>query len=425
MCLKVDLRRMIQKNFLEQPGAFKYFFENHPDGICIVDVEGRFIDVNTTALNMFGYTREEILQTSLDQLFNYSDTNGSKYHKNVNARFETEIQHKRGYLVYVELTCIPLVSDGREKGRFITFEDITEQWLQRKELLHIQEMFSVISEKSQNIISSFSADGVFTYISPTVKALLGYDPEEVIGKPSSFFSHPEDDKRLQVFRNSVYIDQDTVRFTGRVQHKNGEYRWYETTIEVIRNRFGEVIQTICVGRDITDRKEAEEKIAHLAYHDPLTNLPNRRLFKKRLSHLLKESKDELHGLMLLDLDGFKNVNDTYGHEMGDLLLIEVAKRLTQAVEDQGIVSRWGGDEFTVLRTNIGNKADLTSLIERIKDVISEPIIISGKTILITASIGVSFFTDDGNTAEVLIKKADEAMYRVKNQTINVINKNED
>ncbi|QRG65892.1 PAS domain-containing protein [Brevibacillus choshinensis] len=99
-----------------------------------------------------------------------------------------------------------------------------------------------ISEKSQNIISSFSADGVFTYISPTVRTLLGYTPEEVIGKPAVAFNHPDDNKKLLESRSSVRIDQDTVRFTGRVRHKNGGYRWYETTVEFIRDRSGEIMQ---------------------------------------------------------------------------------------------------------------------------------------------------------------------------------------
>ncbi|MBT2758802.1 GGDEF domain-containing protein [Mesobacillus foraminis] len=119
--------------------------------------------------------------------------------------------------------------------------------------------------------------------------------------------------------------------------------------------------------------------------------------------------------MLLDLDGFKYVNDTFGHDIGDLLLIEVAKRLTNAVGEKGFVARWGGDEFTVLQMNIENKGKVTSLKDRIKDVIAEPIIIEGHTLFISASIGVSFSLEDGDTVETLIKNADAAMYREKKQ----------
>ncbi len=400
---------MLHKNVLEQPGAFQNFFENHPDGICVVDVDGHLLHVNASALRMFGYTREELLQTSFVQLLDWSGGSG----ENGEARLELAIPHKRGFFVYVRVTCIPLVSGGQEIGRFITFEDISQQRQQSEFLSNIQEMFLFISEKSQNIISSFSADGVFTYISPTVRTLLGYTPEEVIGKPAVAFNHPDDNEKLLESRSSVRIDQDTVRFTGRVRHKNGGYRWYETTVEFIRDQSGEIMQKICVGRDITDRKEAEETIAHQAYHDSLTNLPNRRLLQSRITQLLEDDRHELHGLMLLDLDGFKCVNDTFGHDTGDLLLIEVAKRLTSAVEENGFVARWGGDEFTVIRTNLDNRADMDALMERIKEVIARPIMIAGHTLSITASIGVSFFLEDGDTVEALIKNADAAMYRAK------------
>lgn len=189
----------------------------------------------------------------------------------------------------------------------------------------------------------------------------------------------------------------------------------ETTAQYIRDQSGYIIQTIGVGQDITERKEAEETIAYLAYHDSETDLPNRRLFKKRLSLLLEESKDGFHGLMLIDLDGFKHVNDTFGHDIGDQLLIEAAKRLKFAVGDKGLVARWGGDEFTVLQTNIESRAEVTSLVEEIKEVISEPFMIADNTIFISASIGVATTLEDGDMVEVLIKNADAAMYNVKNQ----------
>ncbi|MFD0051508.1 PAS domain S-box protein [Actinomycetes bacterium NPDC127524] len=130
-------------------------------------------------------------------------------------------------------------------------------------MVNIQELFSFISEKSQNIISILSADGVFTYISPNVETLLGYSPEEVIGKPATSFNPPDTNRELQDYRDSRFIDKNTFRFTGQVRHKNGDNRWYETTTEIIRDPSGNIIQTIGVGRDITDRKQAEEELASL------------------------------------------------------------------------------------------------------------------------------------------------------------------
>lgn len=399
---------MVHENLLEQPDLFQFLFDNHPDGICIVDTEGHFLYVNVTLLSMFGYTNEELSQASFDHLIHSSDCNNS-------GNFRPAIKHKKGYMVYIKLMSIPLVCNGKEMGNFIRIENITNRVGQNQELTDVQEMFALISEKSQNIISSISADGVFTYISPTVKELLGYNPEEVIGKPAASFNHPETIALLKKHRNSLFIDQNTVRFTGQVRHKNGEYRWYETTAQYIRDRSGEIVQTIGVGRDITDRKEAEEKVMHLAYHDSVTDLPNRLLFKREVSLSLEENSHEIHCLMLLDLDGFKFVNDTFGHDIGDELLIEVARRLTLAAGDKGIVARWGGDEFTIFLANIEKKAIMAPILRRIKEIISAPIIIAGHTITINVSIGVSFSKEDGNTVEALIKNADAGMYRDKNQ----------
>ncbi|GMA65146.1 PAS domain S-box protein [Alicyclobacillus fastidiosus] len=288
--------------FLTQPGMFQYFFDNHPDGICIVDSEGRFLDANQSALNISGYAYEEFVQKSMNEFLEYGGDSQTRYDLNSTEPTEFLIRHRMGHLVYVRIAGIPLIIVGQRMGTFVILEDITQQREQRKELLGIQEMFSFISEKSENIISSFSADGVFTYISPTVKALLGYTPEEVIGKPAVAFNHPDDNEALLKLRNSLTPNQDMDRFIGRVRHKNGKYRWYETTAQYVRDKYGKIIQTIGVGRDITDRKEAEETIAYLAYHDPLTDLPNRRLFMERVNHVLAESKQELHSLMLLDLE---------------------------------------------------------------------------------------------------------------------------
>ncbi|MFB5188729.1 sensor domain-containing protein [Alicyclobacillus fastidiosus] len=398
---------------LAQPGMFQYFFDNHPDGICIVDSEGYVLDANQSALHISGYAYDEIVEKAMNELLGYVGDAQTRPDLNFSEPTELYFRHRMGHMVYVRVASIPVVVDGRKMGMFIEFEDITEQREQRQELLDIQEMFSFIAEKSQNIISAFSPNGVFTYISPTVKALLGYTPEEVIGKPAAAFNHPDDNEELRKFHNLRSSGQSLDRFTGRVRHKNGEYRWYETTAQYIRNESGQIIQTIGVGRDITDRKQAEETIAYLAYHDTLTDLPNRRLFMKRARFALEESQQGRHSLMLLDLDGFKYVNDTFGHDIGDQLLIEVAKRLTDVIGDNDIVARLGGDEFTILQTHIEQMDDWTRFIERIKDVIAEPISIEGHILRVNASIGVALYPSDGTEVETLMRNADVAMYRSK------------
>ncbi|WP_456276638.1 diguanylate cyclase domain-containing protein [Bacillus sp. AK128] len=389
------------QNLLEQ-GSFQNLFENHPDGICVIDSKSQFIYINSALVNMLGYTKNELLQLSLNQL---EKTNGERGSDKYNSRLE--LVHKEGDTITVRLTDLPLIMDGEELGKFLRVEQVEQQ----TELTDIRDIISLISEKSHDVISTISAEGLFTYITPNVKSVLGYTPEEVVGKPATFFNHPDTNKKLLEHRSELVMSQDTVRFISQVRHKNGEYRWYETTANYIRDDSGQIIQTIGLGRDITESKETEAKMTHLAYHDSVTNLPNRRQFISRVNLILEQNKCDSHGLMVIDLNGFKYVNDTFGHDIGDLLLIEVGRRLADAVGEKGLVARWGGDEFTAFRMS-AEEEELASLVERIDDLIAQPIVILGNELSVTASIGVSI-SSPGETLEDLIKKADTAMYQNK------------
>ncbi|WJH36473.1 sensor domain-containing diguanylate cyclase [Paenibacillus sp. CC-CFT747] len=386
-----------------------YAFDHHPDGMAIVDGDGYFIEVNASLVHMLGYTEEKLRQKTWEHLVSRPACSGGG-----SVKSEAAVLHQKGHLVHVRMTCLPYEGKGKERYKLLTLEEVTSPGQPEREGTSTQEMFTFLSEKSQNIISAYSPDRVFTYISPTVTDLLGYAPEEVVGQPAAAFNHPDDNIKLREHHQTVVLDQNTVRFTGRVRHKNGSYRWYETTVEYIRSVSGDILQVIGVGRDITERKEAEETIAHLAYHDMLTELPNRRLFKGRVSLLLKESKG-LHGLLVVDLNGFKDINDTFGHEMGDRLLVEVARRLAAAAGSDGLVARWGGDEFTVLQPYLRNREDLMALQERIRKVLSEPLVVNGRSLAVTASVGAAFFPEDGDSLETLLGHADAAMYRVKHR----------
>lgn len=403
---------MAEHSVLTLPGVFQHYFENHPDGMCVVDLQGHFVEANAAAFRMFGYTMLELSQTGFGELLGGYGALDS-VHGQGNSERELAIAHKQGHWVQTRVTGVPLVSDGLERGHLLTLTDITEQRDQRRELADVHALFAFIAEHSQNIISSFSPDGVFTYVSPNVHALLGYTPEEVIGQPASAFNTPETNEALGKSRESRHTPRTRERFTGRLRHKNGTIRWYETTLQFLRDPSGAIIQTIGVGRDITDRKEAEEKIEYMAYHDTLTDLPNRRLFRTRVSRILEKSGEQRHVLMLLDLDGFKQVNDTLGHDIGDALLIEVARRLTRNVGKSGIVARLGGDEFTVFYENVESRLPTSELIDQMKDVTSEPIVIDGNVLRLTASIGIAWVPEDGTSLETLMRSADVAMYSMK------------
>ncbi|MBD3562365.1 diguanylate cyclase, partial [Planktothrix sp. FACHB-1355] len=167
----------------------------------------------------------------------------------------------------------------------------------------------------------------------------------------------------------------------------------------------------------TELKLSQDRLRHLAYHDSLTGLPNRKLFYEQLSQSLEwaAQNERLLALLFLDLDGFKQINDTQGHDMGDLLLQGVADRLTNCLRSSDTVSRLGGDEFTVILPIIKSVSDVTRVADKIIDAITQPFVLNGQTINVTISIGISLFPLNGDEMNALIKNADAAMYRAKQQ----------
>ncbi|HEY0371216.1 MAG TPA: EAL domain-containing protein, partial [Thermoanaerobaculia bacterium] len=201
----------------------------------------------------------------------------------------------------------------------------------------------------------------------------------------------------------------------RVLHKDGSIICFESTSRAILDENGAISEVVSVSRDVSERRRAEEQIEYQAYHDALTGLPNRLLFRDRLTIALAHAKRQHTPLvvMFLDLDRFKNVNDTLGHSLGDELLRVVAERLRSVLREGDTIARMGGDEFTVLLSDLKHAGDAAKIAQKLLDTVAEPVRAEGHELYLTTSIGIALFPSDGDTAEVLLKNADTAMYRAK------------
>lgn len=201
------------------------------------------------------------------------------------------------------------------------------------------------------------------------------------------------------------------------RRKTGELYWVDSTIVPLKDKDGRVVSYISIRLDITERKLTEQRMAHLANHDPLTGLPNRNLLEDRFLTVLARCRRNhtQTAVMFIDLDKFKPINDTLGHKVGDLLLIELTRRLRSCVREQDTVSRHGGDEFIILLSDITSAADAGMLAEKLLESLIEPYEIMGNTLSISASIGIAVFPDHGDDMESLIKHSDIAMYHAKQQ----------
>jgi PAS domain S-box-containing protein len=304
----------------------------------------------------------------------------------------------------------------------------------RRQLAERDQLFQLISENADDMIALVASDGRRLYNSPAYQKILGYSPEDL--KTTSAFEqiHPDDRPRVLEAAEKARLTGQGERMEYRVRHKNGSWRNLESTASPIRNAKGQTDKLVIVNRDITERKRAEEMLAHNAFHDGLTDLPNRALFLDRLQHALTLSKRHPNykfAVLLIDIDEFKIVNDSMGHSAGDELLIQLAKRLKSSVRQADTVARprtsgvpdrpsnddtlarLGGDEFTILLDDIRDPIEAVRVAERVQAELAAPFLVSEQEIVISASIGIAASATPHTQAEDLLRDADIAMYRAK------------
>jgi diguanylate cyclase (GGDEF)-like protein/PAS domain S-box-containing protein len=284
------------------------------------------------------------------------------------------------------------------------------------ELLQQQRMSRIVFENSLEGITVTDAHSRIQLVNKAFVDTTGYSAEEVIGKtPAILKSGRQDADFYSNFWASLQKDGE---WRGEIwnQRKNGSVYAEWLNVSAVKNLRGEVEHYVAIFSDITERKEREEMITFQAFHDALTGLPNRLLFKDRLEQALVQArryKDRTPAIMFLDLDKFKQVNDTLGHDVGDLLLKEVANRLKRCVRSVDTVARFGGDEFTVLLPEITSEVDADAVAAKILAVMLEPIRLGPEDRVVSTSIGISMYPKDGRDADALMKSADAAMYHVK------------
>jgi diguanylate cyclase (GGDEF)-like protein/PAS domain S-box-containing protein len=298
--------------------------------------------------------------------------------------------------------------------------------LEQSERLH-----RFLVESSPDLIYTLDHEGRFIFVNGRVESMLGYARDELIGSLYSLIVHEEDlEQAVYAFTERRGDDRATSNIEVRLKCKDNRYRRFESrSIVAMLSAIGmydspnngqaeqarRFIGTYGVARDVTERKLAEETISFQALHDHLTHLPNRRLFKDRLELAMAQTlrKGGVIGIMFIDLDRFKLVNDTYGHSEGDELLKNVSHRLSSCVRTSDTLARQGGDEFTVLLPDLAHAEDATLIAAKILEAFTIPFNVAGQEFRASASIGISLFPRDGDSADLLLKHADIAMYKVK------------
>jgi len=306
----------------------------------------------------------------------------------------------------------------------------------RRELTQRNQLFEVITENAADMIAVIDAAGNRLYNSPAYQKVLGYSSEELKATSAIDQIHPEDRQRVLEAAEKARLTGRGERLEYRIRHKDGTWRILESVATAIPNEMGQTERLVIVNRDITERKRAEEALAHNALHDTLTNLPNRSLFLDRVRHVLALSQRHTNykfAVLFIDLDEFKVFNDSLGHAAGDALLLQIARRLSVSVRGADTISRpglaggtttfaseetlarLGGDEFTILLEDIRDCGDAIRVAERIQERLAIPLVLQGQEVVTSASIGIAFCATSYTNSEDLVRDAEIAMYRAKRE----------
>lgn len=399
----------------------RMLFERNLAGVYHNTLDGRMLECNDAMAAMLGYdSREEFLRLNARELYFDSaerDAFMSVVLENHGVRsVEVCLRRKDGSPVWL-LESVHLI-DGPDGAPVLegTVIDITDRKLAETALRESEERYRFMAEHSNDIISRTNAEGVITYASDAVRTLTGYESNEVIGRNVAEFVVADDRHLFERMEKAIVLETAPRTFTFRLRRKDGTQVWIETTLRAIRDETsGRITEVVSVSRDVSERRRAEEQIEYQAYHDALTALPNRLLFRDRLTIALAHAKRQSKSLavMFLDLDRFKDVNDTLGHSLGDELLRQVAGILEKQLREGDTIARMGGDEFTILLEDIGSAEDAAKAARKLLDALLQPIHVEAHELFVTASIGIALFPEDGDSAELLLKNADTAMYRAK------------
>ena len=414
-----DLKRA-EEALRESEEKFRVIFENAGVGITLVDREGRLIDCNSHFRNFVGYTKEEVIGKHWRIYTHPEDVerNLDIFERMIKEKrvfvFEKRFKRKDGRILWGRVTISPVFdSNGRFLFQIGITEDITKEKKAIEALKKSESKYrSLVEKMSEGIYILYN--NRFEFVNNRFIEMFGYTREELRRVDFRKLIAPESlpliEERARKLKRGEPVPE---KYEFVALDKHGRKVYVEVSVTYVPYKEGTATQGIV--RDITEKKAYEKKLRYMATHDILTGLPNRSHFMEFLRAAIESSKRYGHMvcIMMLDLDGFKEVNDKFGHDVGDRALVRAAERLRRSVRRSDILSRMGGDEFLVLVPILKRVEDAETIGRKIVNSFREPLRVNGELYHITVSVGASIFPQDGTDAIELIKKADMAMYKVK------------
>jgi len=403
---------------------YRSVLETAHESFISARADGRIVDWNQQAERDFGWLRHEVIgrelvDTVIPPRFRdvyregFNDLLRTGEHTLLGRRFEMLAMHRDGTEFPVEIALSALRTDGGYRlNAFL--HDISERHESDRALREAEERFRRAFDDSATGMAIVSPEGEWLQVNQALADLTGYSKEDLAGMSFADITHPDDlDTDLKALRHLVDGERRRYVTEKRYLRADGEVIWISLSVSPVRDEDRGTLYLISQMQDVTERKRTEAKLAHQAMHDPLTGLPNRTLFTDRL--MLAKARLRRGGslaVLFCDVDHFKVVNDSFGHEAGDRLLIEVARRLRSMLRPSDTVSRVGGDEFALLCEEVDSEV-VEQIAERLEEAFSAPFLIDGHEAPVSASTGIVLTTDPDVDPDQLVSDADLAMYAAK------------
>ena len=400
----VTERRRAEQAMRESEHRYRTLFEGNPLPMWVYDFETlRIIAVNEAAVRHYGYKKDEFLRLGMADI-QVDDAADDKTIRHMRHR------RKDGTTIDADVSSYEFVSGGR-RSKLVIAADVTERRRTEKRLRESEERYRLLFERNLAGVFRTTVDGRILDVNDAMARMLGYEREELLSTnaTAAYFSADERARLMTQLDEQKALSNIEVR----LRRRDGAAIWVLENMTLLESPDGSIIEGTIV--DITDRKTAQDQIEYQAYHDILTGLPNRALFRDRITVALAHARRyrRAAAVMFLDLDRFKLVNDTLGHTVGDGLLQAAAQRLVGSVRAEDTVARMGGDEFTILLGDAADAHAVVTVAGKVLEAISAPIVVEEHELSVTTSIGIAVFPEDGGDAESLLKAADSAMYRAK------------
>ncbi len=427
--INTNLERIVAertKQLGQSEEKYRNILENINDGYYEVDLSGNFTFFNDSMCVLLGYSREEMIGMNNRQ---YTDKENAKklfqtfnevYRTGEAAKaFDWQITRKDNTKRSIEASIsLQKNSTGKPIGfRGIT-RDATERKLAEETIRRSEERYRTILDEMEDAYFEVDVAGNYTFVNDSCCRHLGYSRDELIGTTfRGSIVKEEFEKIYKVFGNIYITGKPERNIFYQLLRKDGTTGFAEMTAFPLQNQKGEIIGFRGVGRDVTERKRMEDEIKYQGTHDALTGLSNRLMFGQILNHAIQSAKrfTRQFAVLFIDLDRFKTINDTLGHEAGDQLLLEISVRLKQTLRATDFIARLGGDEFIILIEEVDDASHVATVAHKILNSVLKPMTIIEQECRITASIGICMYPNDAQDEQSLMKNADLAMYMAKEE----------